>query len=694
MTAVPRIGAFGAGLLATLLATSAVADLPGQKTRKAKKSELLTLRIRDLPLKDVVKAIRKKVGVNILMDDGIDKTVTIQFSDVPWRAALDRVAESAGCVVIEKGRDVVVVAKSRRVSFAFKDASIRQVIDTIAKISGANIVVAPEVKGTVSLRLRGVPWRDALESVAKTLGYVVIQEESGILRVVPRSEVLLTEGAAARRTPRTRTLHPDESAAIMILREIATVMTAGNPKARHPAALDHETWGFRGIERAELPCSALGSRQVLPRHIPGSTTNLSHHFRCGTYGFTLYVGTEASRPARGTRDADVKRSSHWIAYAWPRKRGAQPVRTFLCSSTGALLTLTHGHRYAGILGGPPPTAGLEHGSPAVFASALVMPGKGQSGDYWTVLDPRNSVEQTVRAVDDLGKPLEGVTLAFGLPGFVAHATSGYWKHVHEPVPLGITRLKSQRGILRGLPATKSLLQVFIDVHGHPTGLRAEGFELEADAGTLVLCIKRNEIRVMRCHQNTRAAIRAMKMISDAQMQCLSSGIIDTNRNGVGEFGYLSELAGSAPLRQAVGSEVAGRALKRPLLGKEFGRVRDGRVIVGGYVFQMYLPGREGQPVSERPVGRRLGSKVVAKESEVLWCCYAWPVRAGETGRQALFVNQRGNVLQSHNNDNYYSGDRAPMPEAAFEAGPRSLKARLSVEGKGKGADGRRWNVIG
>ena len=81
------------------------------------------------------------------------------------------------------------VEKPPRVFFAFTNAPIQEVIDTIAKISGANIVVAPEVQGNITLRLKNIPWRDALEAACKTLGYAVVEEDRGILRVVPRSNL-------------------------------------------------------------------------------------------------------------------------------------------------------------------------------------------------------------------------------------------------------------------------------------------------------------------------------------------------------------------------------------------------------------------------------------------------------------------------------------------------------------------------
>jgi type IV pilus assembly protein PilQ len=153
------------------------------------RSTLLTLKLKDRALKDVVQSIRRKAGVNIIIDPAIEETVTIDLDGVEWRKALDLVAEAAGCVVVTVSGNVLKVEKPPRVYFAFENADVQKVIDTIAKISGANIVVAPEVQGTITLRLKDIPWRDALEATAKTLGYVVVEEERGILRVVPTSNM-------------------------------------------------------------------------------------------------------------------------------------------------------------------------------------------------------------------------------------------------------------------------------------------------------------------------------------------------------------------------------------------------------------------------------------------------------------------------------------------------------------------------
>ena len=171
----PWLFLFGAALLP--------APAPAQAVREA----LVSLDVKERDLRDVLDFLRQESGANIVLDAGIEEKVTLSLEQVPWRAALDLASERAGCVVVQLAPNLFKIEKPPRVTFAFEDTDITKVIDAIAKISGANIVVAPEVKGTVTIRLKDIPWRDALEQVVKTLGYVVVEEARGILRVVPQS---------------------------------------------------------------------------------------------------------------------------------------------------------------------------------------------------------------------------------------------------------------------------------------------------------------------------------------------------------------------------------------------------------------------------------------------------------------------------------------------------------------------------
>ena len=144
----------------------------------------VSLRVEGRELSEVVQYLREQSGHNIVLVQGGETQVSLDLTDVPWREALELAAELAGCVVEERAAGVLAVVLPPRVDFAFDNAELRDVIDTIGKLSGANIVVAPEVAGTLSLRLTDVPWRDALDVSVKTLGYTIVEEKRGILRVV------------------------------------------------------------------------------------------------------------------------------------------------------------------------------------------------------------------------------------------------------------------------------------------------------------------------------------------------------------------------------------------------------------------------------------------------------------------------------------------------------------------------------
>ena len=57
----------------------------------------------------------------------------------------------------------------------------------------------------------------------------------------------------------------------------------------------------------------------------------------------------------------------------------------------------------------------------------------------------------------------------------------------------------------------------------------------------------------RLNANESAAIATLKNISSAQSQCQASGVIDTNANGQGEYGYFGELAGRVGVRDNTGN---------------------------------------------------------------------------------------------------------------------------------------------
>lgn len=149
----------------------------------------VSLNVTNQPVQQVVDFIARRAKVNIIVSEGINETVTVELTDVPWRLALDVIAQKAKCAVEEKAANLLVLVQPQPVTFNFTGADVKTVIDTIAKVSGASIVTAPNVEGQVHLRITDVPWRTALDTVAKTLGFVVVEDGYNIYRVVHPSSL-------------------------------------------------------------------------------------------------------------------------------------------------------------------------------------------------------------------------------------------------------------------------------------------------------------------------------------------------------------------------------------------------------------------------------------------------------------------------------------------------------------------------
>lgn len=149
----------------------------------------ITMDVSGRPLKDVVEYVQEVTGANIFVVSGGEELVDFRCDKLDWKKVLKYVADYAGCVVIEDGVNVFRIEKPPRVNFFFEDADVKKVIDAISRIGGANIIVSPEVQGLVNVRLTDIPWRDALDTIVKTLGFTIVEETRGILRVVSPSSL-------------------------------------------------------------------------------------------------------------------------------------------------------------------------------------------------------------------------------------------------------------------------------------------------------------------------------------------------------------------------------------------------------------------------------------------------------------------------------------------------------------------------
>jgi len=121
-----------------------------------------------------------------------------------------------------------------RMTLDFAEADIRNILKLIGEVSKRNIVWGPEVKGTVSMRLKNVPWDQALDVVldVNNLGK---REEGNIIRVMTKEAI--------------KALEQEEEAKLKAERErIKEIKTAQKvAEAEEPLETDYITVNYQDV---------------------------------------------------------------------------------------------------------------------------------------------------------------------------------------------------------------------------------------------------------------------------------------------------------------------------------------------------------------------------------------------------------------------------------------------------------------
>ena len=79
-----------------------------------------------------------------------------------------------------------------RLSLNFQDIEVRAVLQLLADFTGKNLVASDTVRGNVTLRLKNVPWDQALDIILSTKG-LAKREEGNVMWVAPAEEIAARE---------------------------------------------------------------------------------------------------------------------------------------------------------------------------------------------------------------------------------------------------------------------------------------------------------------------------------------------------------------------------------------------------------------------------------------------------------------------------------------------------------------------
>lgn len=186
--------------------------------------------------------------------------------------------------------------------------------------------------------------------------------------------------------------------------------------------------------------------------------------------------------------------------------------------------------------------------------------------------------------------------------------------------------------------------------------------------------------------NEVSSISTLRNISSSQAQFRAAAVVDEDRDGRGEFGTFADLSGAERPR---GRDAM---LNPPVLSGAFRtRTLRGEVARARYLFQIWLPSRDGSFVTEAL--HDIGAGVLDPDAaETHWRCYAWPSKYDHSGLRTFFVDDAGDIWST--DDERYSGEGSgPAPDAAVARPGTLVPEAASTRATFTGADGNVWSKV-
>jgi len=148
---------------------------------------------------------------------------------------------------VEESKKDELGFSGERLSLNFQDIEIRSVLQLIADFTGLNIVVSDTVRGSLTLRLKNVPWDQALDIILKTKG-LGMRQTGNVMLVAPSEEIAAREKLELESQKQIEDLEPLYSEYIQVnyakASELATLLKSSETTLlsdRGMVAIDQRT---------------------------------------------------------------------------------------------------------------------------------------------------------------------------------------------------------------------------------------------------------------------------------------------------------------------------------------------------------------------------------------------------------------------------------------------------------------------
>ncbi|RKX26374.1 MAG: hypothetical protein DRP45_03695 [Candidatus Zixiibacteriota bacterium] len=139
----------------------------------------------------------------------------------------------------------------------FQAAEIRSVLTFLADYGDVNVVVAPNVSGSVTIHLQDVHWRIAMDIIGRTYDLAIVDEEGGYIRVLQ----------AEKHRKEVTEQHKHEATQRELVDLETVIMKVSNSVAEDMVETVQSLMSARGKASADARSNSLILQEV-PEHLP------------------------------------------------------------------------------------------------------------------------------------------------------------------------------------------------------------------------------------------------------------------------------------------------------------------------------------------------------------------------------------------------------------------------------------------
>lgn len=139
--------------------------------------------------------------------------------------------------------------KGEKLSLNFQNVEVRSVLQVIADFTGLNIITSDTVQGSLTLRLKDIPWDQALDIILQTKG-LDMRKNGNVVLIAPREELALKEKQQLENAIQIGELEPLVSESFQLnyikAQDILTLITSNRQQQFGAGAGQTATTGGQG----------------------------------------------------------------------------------------------------------------------------------------------------------------------------------------------------------------------------------------------------------------------------------------------------------------------------------------------------------------------------------------------------------------------------------------------------------------